>query len=229
MVPRLRIARCATCVMAQARTGKCRAIIGEVSSWWCRVSAPIRTASAVLAHVGQIRNAVDVDQRRGPQQTEIEHRHEALSARDDLRVAGGLRQRRDRHLDRVRRRHTRTRPASCGDGVPCFRKATSREDRPLSCLEFRQQIVLQRDRARAALDQPLHDAGEPLELLRGSVNRTRRRSPCVESARAAPARHGPAPTPSGSRVAGRPRRSACRSGRASAAVPATAVMNAPER
>ena len=31
MVPRLRMARCATCVMAWLNTGRCAAITGEVS------------------------------------------------------------------------------------------------------------------------------------------------------------------------------------------------------
>jgi hypothetical protein len=53
----------------------------------------------VIADERQARNAVDIDQGRGPQQTEIEHRDEALPARDDLGIASG--QGRDRHLDRV--------------------------------------------------------------------------------------------------------------------------------
>ncbi len=84
---------------AQDRTGRCRAINGDVSSWKCRVSAPMRIASAVLLDIVEAGDAVDIDQNRRPQQAEIEHRHKALPAGKNLRVAAGRGQGRDRHVD----------------------------------------------------------------------------------------------------------------------------------
>ena len=51
-------------------------------------------ANCVLAILdgGQTGDPVDVDENRRPQQAEIEHRHEALSAGDDLGVGACLRQ-----------------------------------------------------------------------------------------------------------------------------------------
>jgi hypothetical protein len=54
------------------------------------VSAPIRSVSPSRAHVVEVGDARDVDERRRPREAEVHHRHEALAAGEHLGVLAQL-------------------------------------------------------------------------------------------------------------------------------------------
>src|SRR6266511_3806873 len=55
--------------------------------------------AVVLADVGEARDRVQVDERRGPGEAEVHERHEALAAGQELGAAAVAREERDRLLD----------------------------------------------------------------------------------------------------------------------------------
>ena len=87
MVPRERMGRCPTHRVASSSSGRRRATTGENSIVRCRVMAPKRALAVVLAHVGELGDAIDVDERGRPREPEVQHRHQALATSQHLGVA----------------------------------------------------------------------------------------------------------------------------------------------
>src|SRR4029453_4825768 len=75
-----------------------------------------RDRAVVLAHVGQRRDAVHVDQRGRPAQAEVQQRHQALAASQDLGVAAVAGEQGDGFVDGRRRVVVETRRLHGGLG-----------------------------------------------------------------------------------------------------------------
>ena len=72
-----------------------------------------RDVAVVLADVGQLRDAGDVDEDGRGGEPQLHHRQQRMAAGDELGVVAVLGQRRERRLDRRRAARTRTRRGSC--------------------------------------------------------------------------------------------------------------------
>ena len=98
-MPRVRIGRCPTQRVASFSSGTRCATTGENSI----VALPRHRAEAdlavLLADVGERRDPVQVDERGGPRQAEVQQRHQALAAGQHLGVAAVAAQRRERLVE----------------------------------------------------------------------------------------------------------------------------------
>jgi hypothetical protein len=79
---------------------------------------------ARLAHVRELRHAVQVDEERRLREPEGEERHEALPAGEDLRLVAAVRERRESLVDGTRRDVVELRRLHCA--APCVAAAAVR-------------------------------------------------------------------------------------------------------
>ena len=103
MVPRERVGRCPTSLMAALSTGSLSATSADNSTARWRVIAPMQTTSPWSFDIGQIRNAIEVDDDRRRREPKVHHRNEALAAGQQTDIGAIRLQQRQRLVDRGRR------------------------------------------------------------------------------------------------------------------------------
>ena len=113
IVPRVRIAACATNGIVcgeERRASRRRPRCARRAR--CRVIAPMRRPPSPSRDVGELGNAIEIDQHRRRGEPEVHRRNQALAAGERLGVGAVLGQQRQRLVQRSADRGTRTAPAS---------------------------------------------------------------------------------------------------------------------
>ncbi len=107
IVPRLRIAGCATCAIASVSSGAWAAISGDFSRSTWRVSAPMVRLPPFDRDPAKLSQFADIDNEFGGDQPQIHRRHQALAARQHLGPVAMRGQQLQRMLRRWSRGHKR--------------------------------------------------------------------------------------------------------------------------